>query len=71
MNYLAAKAEMAVRTCRWGEGCRECVTIVADNFFNRLEERAEKQVEDRKRMMIQAARRRRTSGHGSANYQIC
>jgi hypothetical protein len=62
MNYLAAKAEMIVRTCRWGESLgsiakerREFVTIISESFFNRLETRAKKQVEDRKRMMQTAA----------------
>jgi hypothetical protein len=59
MNWLAAKAEMAVRLSTYSKELehRECVDIVVNNFFNKLEERTKKQIEDRKRMMRMAAKR--------------
>lgn len=54
MNWLAAHAEMAVRgnRCRIEPEHKECVSIIADNFFVKLEERTKKQIEGRKRMML-------------------
>jgi hypothetical protein len=59
MNWLAAKAEMAVRTNRFSiePEHRECVDIVVNNFFSKLEEITKKQIEDRRRMMIIAAKK--------------
>ena len=58
MNIVAAKAEMAVRSCRWGEGLggvsleeREFVDITSQDFLNYFRDLTKKQVENRRRIV--------------------
>ena len=57
MNHLAAKAEMAVRTCKWGSGLggiipenREFMTITT-SIYDRLSDLAKLQARDRKQLV--------------------
>jgi hypothetical protein len=57
MNHLAAKAEMAVRTCKWGSGLggiipenREFIAITT-NIYDRLSDLAKLQARDRTQLV--------------------
>lgn len=57
MNYLAARAEMAVRSGAVQDDQDFVEMITEENIFDRIGSRAKKQVEDQKRMMRSAARK--------------